>query len=229
MLEYCSATHIGRRRSNQEDAVRVQDLPDGGVALIVADGVAGSPAGSVASNLAVQQVANHLVRNRATARSIQYEIRLALDLAARSVWAAGEVPRQSGMSTTLDVAVVFPDGQAHLAHVGDGRQYIVGKTSYSKITREHRNSAGLLTSWLGSKEVPNLVDWHTVSLAPGDILLLCTDGLYSELKEKAIIRHLCHGEFPMAAQRLVMAAVEAGGRDNVTVAAVRLVPDAQAE
>jgi protein phosphatase len=122
------------------------------------------------------------------------------------------------MGTTAVVAVV--DGStAWVGHVGDSRAYLQSGSSLRQVTRDH-GAGGYLTQALGLDRgiAPEVAE---VPLAQGDRLLLCTDGLTNMVEDRDIERMLAEAAEPQEiCDRLVGAALEAGGVDNVTVVVV---------
>jgi len=228
------ATDVGRVRRHNEDAGLVQPH-----LVAVADGMGGHAAGEVASGLAVDAL-------RPLGESAELRPREVLDgvLAAnRAILAsAAQNPAQTGMATTLaGLAQVVVGGARHWAafNIGDSRVYRVVDGRLTQVSQDHSEvaelvSLGLLTPeealvhparnivtrCLGRDPLEPVDSWVFPPHA-GERFLLCTDGLTNELRESAIARILLDGDDAQAiADRLVAAAVEAGGRDNVTVVVV---------
>ena len=237
------ATDVGRVRKHNEDAGLV--LPR---LVAVADGMGGHAAGEVASALAIDAL-------RPLGASAELQPREVIDgvlVGNRAILesAAGN-PAQRGMATTLaGLAQVVVDGSVHWVafNIGDSRVYRVVDGRFSQVSQDHSEvaelvSMGLLTAdealvhparnivtrCLGRDPLEPVDSW-VFPPRPGERFLLCTDGLTNELRDSAIARLLLDGDDPQAiADRLVAAAVEAGGRDNVTVVVVLGSPDLGAD
>lgn len=221
-------TDTGRRRRDNEDAF-VLDPP----LFAVADGMGGAQAGEIAARLAVTtfeqdgialrgeealagllQLANERIFRRATT-----------DLAA------------AGMGTTAIVAVVDEQaGTLALAHVGDSRAYRVRDGRLERLTSDHSLVAELvkggtiteeealvhparsvITRVLGTDPTVD-VDVARAELLPGDVVVLCSDGLSSMVRDESILALVTGASGPVGAtEALVAAANAAGGDDNVTV------------
>jgi protein phosphatase len=243
-IEIHAAVDPGRARSNNEDSVATDDE----VALaVLADGMGGYNAGEVASNMATSFIQTELGRwlNEASGRANDAEVRRAMDIcvdnANRAIFnAANANPQYAGMGTTLVVAV-FREGQLRLGHVGDSRAYRLRGGQLSQITRDHsllqeQIDAGLITPeqavFSANKNLVTravgvedtvLLETHLHEVQPGDIYLMCSDGL-SDMLDDATMAQLLqkHDELASAGQALIAAANEAGGKDNIALVLVRV-------
>jgi serine/threonine protein phosphatase PrpC len=224
-------TDVGRVRDHNEDGFMVDDSL-GLVAL--ADGMGGHRAGEVASAAALDALriafgaGSRIDDAVAAANDIVYEQSLANDTLR-------------GMGTTLTAAAFGVDGTLLLGHVGDSRAYLLRDDSLERVTTDHslveelieageitREEAetdsrrSMITRAIGL-EPGVLVDLETVELREGDRLLLCSDGLTDMVREQEVAELLRSEHDPAAAaQRLVDAANDAGGVDNITVVVVDL-------
>lgn len=241
--EFSSATDTGRLRNNNEDAVACEASL--GLAVL-ADGMGGYNAGEVASAMATGTVSTALGtwllsrQDHFNARETALAMRLSVERANQVIYqAALDHSEFAGMGTTVVVAV-FSGARALVGHVGDSRCYRWRDGQLSRLTRDHsllqeQLDAGLLsaeaarsapyrnlvTRALGAEaQVALDVGEHVVS--PGDLFLLCSDGLTDMLPDDALA-HLLKTSSPAddLAQTLVDAANEAGGRDNISVILVR--------
>lgn len=241
--EAAGASDVGRVRQGNEDTFLVD--AERGV-FLVADGMGGHAAGEVASALAADTVGRALletVSRGGGAEALAEAMTLSFQEAHRIITSRShDEPATAGMGTTLTACVASPTGLLRVGHVGDSRAYrLYGKTLV-QLTRDHtwvqdQVEAGRLTPQsarthrlshvitralgAGSTDDPDLVQ---VGLEPGDVLLLCTDGLSGMLSDPMIGRILAHG-LPAAetVDRLVEAANERGGTDNVTAVVVRIL------
>lgn len=243
LYEFSSHTDTGRLRGNNEDAVACE--PSLGLAVL-ADGMGGYNAGEVASAMATGTVSTALGtwllthQNRISAREAAIAMRLSVERANQAIYqAALDNSEFAGMGTTLVVAV-FDGARALVGHVGDSRCYRWRNGQLSQLTRDHsllqeQLDAGLLsaeaakhapyrnlvTRALGAEaDVALDVSEHVVS--PGDLFLLCSDGLTDMLPDDAVARLLKNtSPSDNVAHMLVDAANAAGGRDNISVILVR--------
>jgi PPM family protein phosphatase len=235
-VEAAGQTHPGLHRAENEDAFAV--LPDAGL-LIVADGLGGHPAGEVASRMAVDLVCDRLFEpQRWPPRVALAALVDAIERASLAVFRAGQrSPALSGMGTTLVASLAF-QGSLVVAHVGDSRAYLLREHWLARLTEDHtvRNlpcapvadafarfayHPGSLTRSLGTEDRVE-VETRTLSPRPGDLLLLCSDGLTNVVGDPEIAGILgAHADLAVAAGALIARANAGGGPDNVTVALQR--------
>ncbi len=241
-FEFFSATDTGRARSNNEDSVAV-DAASGLLAL--ADGMGGYNAGEVASGMATSLVINELGRwlrksDGASDADVRRAMDLCVDQANRSIYdAANADARCAGMGTTLVVGVLRGD-RLLLGHVGDSRAYRWRDGRLTQITRDHsllqeQLDAGLITAEQAQQssnrnlvtravgvEPDVLLETNEHPVMPGDVLLVCSDGLSDMLDPVAIAHELRrHRTLAEAGSSLIDAANEAGGKDNIAVILAR--------
>jgi PPM family protein phosphatase len=199
----------------------------------IADGMGGAQAGEVASRLAaaVLQEANGAELSEARIAELIQE-------ANRRVFQrSNEDAATSGMGTTMTVALVDDPGESIVVgHVGDSRAYRVRGGELEQLTEDHSLVGELLRSGRLSAEEAEIhpqrsvitraigtepdvdVDTFTIPARPGDLFLLCSDGLTDMIPDREILSLLDgDGDLDTAAQALVDAANAAGGEDNITV------------
>ena len=242
-IEIHAAVDPGRSRSNNEDSVATDD----GVALaVLADGMGGYNAGEVASNMATSFIRTELGRwlREASSQASDAEVRRAMDIcvdnANRAIFnAANTNPQYAGMGTTLVVAV-FRDDRVLLGHVGDSRCYRLRAAKLQQITRDHsllqeQIDAGLITpeqaAFSANKNLVTravgvedsvLLETHQHDVQPGDLFLMCSDGLSDMLEDASIAQVLqAHDSLETTSRALIDAANDAGGKDNISVILVR--------
>jgi PPM family protein phosphatase len=245
-IEIASLTDVGRQRANNEDSFLYWE-PDSdkefkrkGRLAIVADGMGGYEGGQEASRLAVETV--QTVYDTAFNGDPQQALIAAFDSAHAAIqrYALEHVEFQ-GMGTTC-TALSIVGRQLYFAHVGDSRLYLVRPKSVSRLTRDHSYVGRLvesgivrsedaeshpqrhiLTAALGSgREVLPDVPEQPLSLEKGDLLALCTDGLWSMVSEQELAAAMRSGTPPEASAALVNLALERGGPDNITVLVLRI-------
>ena len=221
-------TDPGRRRRHNEDAF-VCEPP----LFAIADGMGGAQAGELASRLAAAAVG----RAETTEGSGRERVIALVEAANRSVYerASGD-QSVSGMGTTMTVALV-EDDQVWVGHVGDSRAYLVREGALEQITEDHSLVAELvrsgrltpdeagqhphrsvITRALGT-DAEVAIDAIAVPTRPGDVFVLCSDGLSSMVDDAVILEQLerHRDDLDTAARSLVDSANEAGGEDNITV------------
>lgn len=235
------STHVGRVRSSNEDHFGVFD--DLGL-YIVADGMGGHAAGEVASLMAVQTVREAFEQAAAEhtlPASGEYDpgrrLVWAVEQANQRIFNAGtDNPALSGMGTTV-VAVWVDNEWAYIAHVGDSRAYRLHGDRLEQVTSDHSLvndylHRGIMTPdeaavhpmkhvlirALGT--APGVsVDIRRMRVEPGDLLLLCSDGLSNIVPIEELTSTLAKpspGDLPARCQALIDAANRRGGLDNIT-------------
>ncbi len=242
-LDLAARSHVGRVRTHNEDAWVA--LARQGV-VVVADGMGGHSAGEVASRLAVDRIAAALadLQERDFADEIDslMQVGQALEQANRAVVeSAHSDPRLAGMGTTV-VAALFRNERIFFAHVGDSRLYRLRGGRLRRLTRDHslvqqlldqglfRNRAEARMAGVGDNVLIRSigvdgqveVDVGDAPLHPGDLFLLCTDGLCGKVPDKVLGELLRQpGDLEQLAERLQQAGLDAGGTDNITLVLVR--------
>jgi protein phosphatase len=233
---YAGATDTGRKRRRNEDAYVVAPP-----LFCVADGMGGAQAGEVASRLAAAAVEEADPGDRSGAERVTALIQEA----NRRVYERASIdPEASGMGTTMTVALV-EDGRVAIGHVGDSRAYLFRAGGLEQLTEDHSLVNELVKSGKLSREEadqhpqrsvitralgtdPNVdVDAFTVESQPGDLYLLCSDGLSSMVDNDQILDAIDRSRSDLKAMTasLVAAANRGGGEDNVTVVAFEIAPD----
>ncbi len=226
-------TDTGRQRSENEDSLFVR-----APIFVVADGMGGAQAGEVASKTAADAFDRDLPEGppgRFLRETIEEANRRINELARAD-------PSKAGMGTTITAAIV--DAQAEevgVGHVGDSRAYRLRRGKLERLTRDHslveemrrkgqitdaqaedHPQRSIITRALGPEPEVE-VDLQTVPAAPGDLFLLCSDGLTTMVSEDRIAAVLsAAGSMREAVRTLVDEANGAGGRDNITALAFRL-------
>ena len=226
-------TDTGRQRSENEDSLFVR-----APIFVVADGMGGAQAGEVASKTAADAFDRDLPEV-----SPEQFLRETIETANRRIHELARAdPSRAGMGTTITAAIV--DAQSEevgIGHVGDSRAYRLRRGKLEQLTRDHslveemrrkgqitdaqaedHPQRSIITRALGPEPEVE-VDLQTVPAAPGDVFLLCSDGLTTMVGEDRIAAVLSSASSMREAVRaLVDEANGAGGRDNITALAFRL-------
>jgi len=236
-MNYYCQTHKGNIRAENEDCLFAPG-EGGGFFAVVADGMGGHNAGEVASRIAVDTIISAFEDKKPEMIS-KKDIKLALSLANKNVWKDAEknVSRR-GMGSTVTLAV-FRDGQALIGHVGDSRAYLFRGNTLSQITKDHSYVQMLLDNgYIKPEEAANHpqkniitravgtetdvdAEVYLVDTREGDVLLLCTDGLNVSVTDDKI-KKIIKKDVSKAAERLIKAALDDGGRDNITVVVAQM-------
>ncbi|HET9531375.1 MAG TPA: protein phosphatase 2C domain-containing protein [Blastocatellia bacterium] len=205
-----------------------------GILLAVSDGMGGTEAGEVASVLTLESLREHL-DDTCRASDIMESVRCAVEAANRDVVVAAREPSQSGMGATL-VAVVVHRALAHIASVGDSRLYLIRAGKIRQLTKDQSYvevliGAGVITreqaltspyrnvilQAMGQRDTV-MVALARLTLRLGDVLLLCSDGLWDKVADDEMLRVVAESaSHEQACARLVEIANECGGEDNITV------------
>lgn len=244
MLEAYSVTDIGRKRQLNQDYVFSSAKPMGNMPnlFIVADGMGGHNAGDYASKCTVETVVGE-IRN-SFEKNPTIIVKKAIETAnskIRELAAADE--NLFGMGTTLVVATVIGK-YLQVANVGDSRLYLIGKKGIRQVTRDHslveemirlgglsREDArkhpdkNIITRAIGAKDEVE-AEFFTEELEPGDIILMCSDGLSNMLEDKEIEKIVQNeelAEMKEKAEALINAANNNGGKDNIAVVLVKIL------
>jgi serine/threonine protein phosphatase PrpC len=235
LLRSYAITDIGLKRPINQDYIYASDMAVGNLpdVYIVADGMGGHNGGDTASKATVETIVREI------GHSSEKNPVLILDGAIGSANAfirerADQDENLKGMGTTV-VAATCIGSSLHVANVGDSRLYVVGD-SISQITVDHsfveemikrggidRNAArnhpdkNIITRAVGACRTVD-ADFFHVELQPGDVVLLCTDGL-TNMVEDDTIKHILksRGSVREKAERLISEANRNGGRDNISV------------
>ena len=236
---HVSVTDTGRRRRRNEDA-----YVDSPPLFAVADGMGGAQAGEVASRLAAEALREGSGVGAGTERVVEL-----IQAANRRVYdRSTEDEAASGMGTTVTVALVEDDRVA-FGHVGDSRAYLVRDGKLEQLTQDHSLVSELLRSGKISPEEaethpqrsvitralgtdPDVdVDAFSIDAAPGDVFLLCSDGLTTMVRDATIEQIVDdhRGDLSIAAELLVETANRGGGEDNITVVVFELLDGDGAE
>ena len=242
-FEIGAVTDVGRRRSGNEDAWDVVEIPDG-LLCVVADGMGGHLAGEVASQLTVQTLRRVFTEEELAAESSR-SLEAAIQQANQAIYQAATAdPAKQGMGTTIVCALLRP-GSAQLANVGDSPAFLVREGQAQRLTQDHswvaeeiargalaaEEAEGhpyrhILTRSLGLDDQVEVQLYEPVSLRDGDVLVLCSDGLSEHLRPEDLARLVSHGPAPEAAQALIELANARGGSDNITVIVARWASEA---
>ncbi len=217
---------IGLHRKTNEDAFVVAPP-----LFAVCDGMGGAQAGEVASSLAVETLAAAVASGR--------PLLAAAEDANAAVFArATENIEQTGMGTTL-TAMVLDGDTGHFVHIGDSRAYLLRDGSLQQLSDDHslvgemvregrltereaqvHPHRSILSRALGTEQAA-LIDEFEVELVPGDVILLCSDGLSGPVNADAIKKALGRDDPHDAAKKLIAEARKHGGPDNITAVVLR--------
>lgn len=227
-------THRGTVRDINEDAILTD--PDTGTLWAIADGMGGYGHGDIASDIVTQRLA--MVEDEAAPIA---GLRQSLFQANSLIQAHSAQPGMSRMGATV-VATMLRDAVAHIVWAGDCRAYLVRQRHMKLLTHDHTVVQDLVDQGLlASQDKESHPDAHVVTRAvgyeheveidavsvpviPGDLMLLCSDGLGTCLGDQEILGHLTGAETPDAqCQALVQACLTRGAPDNVSVICIDVI------
>jgi serine/threonine protein phosphatase PrpC len=250
MIEAYGRTDVGRRRKVNEDSFLV--APDASL-YAVCDGMGGHNAGEVASRMAIETLLAFVEKSAVEQEitwpwglepSLSFDanrLKTAIRLANSRVFQAADNREElTGMGTTVVSAVVTGNVMT-IGSAGDSRCYLARGGELKQLTRddswvsaalgegilnsddvEHHPLRNVITKAVGARDTIDL-DVIEHQLQPGDVVMLCSDGLHGMINDQEIARLLVSAPDSLedVSARLVGAANDAGGRDNVTVVLLR--------
>jgi PPM family protein phosphatase len=251
-VEFAGATDVGRKRDHNEDALLL--LPEHNVA-VVCDGMGGHEAGEVASGIGIETVQKFfdLAKDQNATWPFRYD--RSKDepsnlLSTAALWAnqrireAGEADsgRKRGMGTTF-VGMLIRENRAWFGWVGDSRGYLWRRGELRPMTSDHSLLNELIkTGRMSEDDIANFqhknvitralgmadmieVDVNSIELEPGDIAMVCCDGVTGMVEDERMAEILSSEKsLEQCCKELVDASNEAGGVDNITVALARYTP-----
>lgn len=242
MLNGGGCTDLGRTRPINEDGYYISDYNKECEAIyaVVADGMGGHQAGEVASTMAICEIrdaVNERCFGGMTGSDIKDMLVTAVKKANRMIYQKSqEVQSLGGMGTTVTMCLIFDD-KGFVAHVGDSRAYVLRDGQLHQITTDHslvhelvkigqitaeeaahHPQKNVITRALGTDSGVE-IDLYEFTVLPGDLVLLCSDGLTNMLSDPELIEILTEKQSDSLtglAEKLIASANEKGGFDNIT-------------
>lgn len=232
---------IGRARATNQDAFTVGELPGGAAFAVVCDGMGGAKGGNVASLMACDIMGKKIkeyYREGMPEAAIKEMLQSVVGEANSSIFdMALNDENLEGMGTTAVLALVV-DRIAHIAHVGDSRAYYLNKEGIFRLTRDHSVVQDLLeTGQLTEQEArkhpkKNIItkaigvekkidfDYCQQQLGENEAVLMCTDGLTNYIDDEQIYRYYLGHSIEALPDKLIEAANNCGGGDNITIVVI---------
>lgn len=233
-------TDKGRLREINEDALFLDDTAG---LYLVADGVGGHNAGELASITAVREIGTLFSQSPPTGSddALGHYFQELLNAVNLKIYQmALSDPETSGMATTL-LLMYLKNDKAYVANVGDSRAYLIRGGEIYQISEDHTYVQGLVKSGTLTKEEALIhperhmitkamgvepqvsPDFYQFELIPEDVILLCTDGLYTEVHEKDMVLLAADAvNMNRLAETFVNQANANQGKDNITVICIRI-------
>jgi len=235
-VETFALTHTGLTRKRNEDRYLVKEFTDGSILLAVADGMGGETAGDYAAEIMIDRLTDVQTGSGDThlqlSKLVKEADRIIKDEADKN-------PDLQGMGTTITVTHLRDDS-VHWAHVGDSRLYILHNRELIQITKDQNVAQflvdegeitvkearkhplrNLLDQCVGCAECKPETGYFKIN--SGDLMILSSDGLHGAVPDETITSLLSGNTDTEAKVRsLIQVALEAGGKDNITVVAAKI-------
>lgn len=247
-LESAQNTDPGRKRPNNEDWVtgfeptNPLEIQNSGSLYIVADGVGGASRGERASQYAAERVLFDFFKE--TTLEPATRLQNAMRSVCREIFEYAQDSNLSRMATTL-VAANIRGNMLTVANVGDSRCYIIRSGKVVQITQDHNYAAELVRNGsMTAEEAKHAKSGNTllrsiggdpdvevdvfgeIDLFPGDIVLVCSDGLTRYAESETLLRLCADGTSEQISQRLIDFANNSGGADNISVYVIKVGSEA---
>ncbi len=241
-MEIHYQTDVGKRRNTNQDYTAVFTNQNGYTLALLADGMGGHRAGDVASHDVVEEIGAKWQASTVadSEKAAQWLIKNIQEENVTLYERGQAVPELNGMGTTLEAVALFDD-QFTLAHVGDSRTYLLRNRELIQLTEDHSLvnalvKSGEITQEMAARHPRKNVVTRSIGM-PGtvevdvvthftdayDYLLLCSDGLTNMVSDELIQTYIeSSHSVAEASQRLIAAANENGGVDNITVLLIDL-------
>ncbi|WP_028307406.1 Stp1/IreP family PP2C-type Ser/Thr phosphatase [Desulfitibacter alkalitolerans] len=236
MIEAAGLSKKGLRQENQ-DSLLINHYKK---LFIVADGMGGHNAGQLASTIAIKSAERFFENNYNKYPDKAQLVVQSMSAANKAVFEHTSLyPETLGMGTTMTFMHMDDDGVAYIGHVGDSRAYLINVNGISQLTDDHSYVGELLRNGGITEEdalnhpqrnllmraigcAPQVdIDVVTHEVHMGDIILLCTDGLFNMVSNDEISHIVLENPVKDAVDILVDSALKSGGSDNVTVVLVK--------
>lgn len=245
-IELANLTDTGLHRAENEDYYCYAEPDDDadfarkGRLAVVADGMGGHEGGKIASTIAVESVRDVYLAEPGNDPAEALRVAFLKAHAAIQDYAR-QHPELEGMGTTC-TAIVIIDGRLSFGHVGDSRLYLIRGLTISRVTQDHSQVGRLveeglltleeaavhpqrnvLTAAMGVDPASADFSESPVPLEPGDILLICSDGLHGLVSDQEMLATAASETPAGACTELVRLAKERGGFDNITLQILKIV------
>lgn len=243
-MKYALLSDRGSVRKKNEDYIDNLKVSDGSHLFVLADGMGGHNKGEVASETAVETVIQYFQKYSQVIETLCREgdientkefLQRSIDHANDKVYQLAKEEDKKGMGTTL-VLTYLMNKKALIANVGDSRAYLYRGGKIGQLTIDNSYVQELIRSGIITEEqaknhskknvvtraigtsLKSKVDFYEIDIEPGDIILMCSDGLSNMLEEEEIAEILSSQYMPMfSCEQLVSLAKQKGGYDNISI------------
>lgn len=234
-----SVADLTTGEASLEDDFTPHRIGERGTLLVVADGMGGAAAGKIASEMAIEVLREVLIQDLSS-HSLNARLANATEAANRQVYEfASQNPQLKGMGTTM-TAILVQNNSASISQVGDSRAYLIRDEKIHQLTKDQTLVQKLIDNGQITPEQALNYSRHvilqavgteptvgyelgTVGLYHNDYLLLCSDGLSSQVSSEEMLNAVQNSAtLPDACNLLIDLANERGGEDNITVVIARL-------
>lgn len=217
-------------RPNNEDYTKSLQIGDYKL-FVIADGMGGENKGEVASQIAVETLCDTIEEALKTEsfddKALEELFTNAFQKANKNIvqYCADNGLRDSDMGTTL-TSMLVKERKAYVAHIGDTRAYLKHGSALTRLTKDHVSAehSNELVKYLGTNSYV-YPDFYTYNIMYGDLMMLCSDGVYGKLTDTKIVECLkLHNKLEGCLDNLFQAAKESGSEDNLTALLANIRP-----
>lgn len=217
-------------RPNNEDYTKSLQIGDYKL-FVIADGMGGENKGEVASQIAVETLCDTIEEALKTEsfddKALEELFTNAFQKANKNIvqYCADNGLRDSDMGTTL-TSMLVKERKAYVAHIGDTRAYLKHGSALTRLTKDHVSAehSNELVKYLGTNSYV-YPDFYTYNIMYGDLIMLCSDGVYGKLTDTKIVECLkLHNKLEGCLDNLFQAAKESGSEDNLTALLANIRP-----
>jgi PPM family protein phosphatase len=235
-METYAISHQGLKRKENQDRYFIREFEDRTILLAVADGMGGEAGGGLAAQIAVEAFKDFNSNLAAVEASFGTVFQFADQRIREEI---RKDPQLEGMGTTLTSAYL-KKGEIHWAHVGDSRLYLFRTGELTQVTEDHTFVTRLVKEGTITKEQarvhplqnvlihclgckPMMISSGQFKVQKNDLVLLCSDGLYHEVRDEEMVSILIKKiSIKEKFESLLQSALETGGWDNITLVGVKI-------
>lgn len=235
-MKLCGASNVGKVRKENQDCYKAGRSTDGSFWMILCDGMGGVKSGGLASHSVVDTIEKRFTESIPSLiddQAIKSFIISTIKKCNEELYKKSIVDKQITMGTTIEAAIIR-DNNVQYLHCGDSRIYHISKKHVVQLTKDHsmvqelvdsgritpdeartHPNKNIITHALGIEQNTKL-DYNSLRMAKGDLLLMCSDGLSNLVLDDEIADIILKTDFYSAPEALINKALERGGTDNIT-------------